>query len=193
MGGYQTSKIRNLGLFGHSGAGKTQLLEALMVKAGLQGESGSLERGSTLSDFDPQEKQYQHSLDSSLASIEFDDVHLNVIDTAGDPDFRGQTLAAMTAIETAVIVINAANGIEMSTRRLMRRARQRKRCRVIIINRMDVDDVDLEQLVHDIRAEFGDECLPINLPCDQGQSVRDCFFKTDGQTDIFSVAAAHTE
>lgn len=193
MGSYQTNQIRNLALLGHSGAGKTLLLEALLVKAGAQGEAGSLERGTTVSDFDPQEKQYQHSLSSALASLDFEGVHVNLIDTPGDPDFRGQTLAAMAAVETAVIVVNAASGIEMSTRRLMRRARQRRLCRVIVINRMDAEDADLEQLVRDIRSEFGDECLPINLPSDQGATVRDCFFSSDGQTDIFTLAAAHTE
>lgn len=193
MAAHETAGIRNLALLGHAGAGKTSLLEMLLVKSGVLGEPGTIERGSTVSDFDPQEKDYQHSLNSSLASLTFENVHVNIIDTPGDPDFRGQTLAAMSAVETAVIVINASNGIEMSTRRLMQRARQRKLCRVIVINRMDADDVDLEQLVRDIRDEFGTECLPINLPCDDRKTVRDCFFKSDGQTDIFSLADAHTE
>jgi len=193
MAAHETAAIRNLALLGHAGAGKTSLLEMLLVKSGVLGEPGTIERGSTVSDFDPQEKDYRHSLNSSLASLPFEDVHVNIIDTPGDPDFRGQTLAAMSAVETAVIVINASNGIEMSTRRLMQRARQRKLCRVIVINRMDADDVDLEQLVRDIRDEFGSECLPVNLPCDDRKTVRDCFFKSDGQTDIFSLADAHTE
>ncbi len=193
MAVHNTTGIRNLALLGHAGAGKTSLLDMLLVKSGLLGEPGTIERGSTVSDFDPQEKEYQHSLNTSLASLTFEDVHVNIIDTPGDPDFRGQTLAAMSAVETAVIVINASNGIEMSTRRLMRRARQRGLCRVIVINRMDADDVDLAKLVRDIREEFGNECLPVNLPCDNRKTVRDCFFKSDGQTDIFSLADAHTE
>ncbi len=184
---------RNVALLGHTGAGKTCLLESLMVKAGALGEPGTIERGSTVSDFDPLEKTYQHSLNSAIASIEFDGIQLNIIDTPGDPDFRGQALAAMNAVETAAIVVNAASGIEMSTRRLMRRARQRRLCRLIVINRIDADDVDLEALVREIREEFGPQCLPINLPTDGYQTVRDCFFKSDGQTDIFSVADAHTE
>ncbi len=184
---------RNVALLGHTGAGKTCLLESLMVKAGALGEPGTIERGSTVSDFDPLEKTYQHSLNSAIASIEFDGIQLNIIDTPGDPDFRGQALAAMNAVETAAIVVNAASGIEMSTRRLMRRARQRRLCRLIVINRIDADEVDLEALVREIREEFGPQCLPINLPTDGYQTVRDCFFKSDGQTDIFSVADAHTE
>ncbi|MCC5863705.1 MAG: elongation factor G [Wenzhouxiangella sp.] len=187
------SSIRNLALLGHAGAGKTCLLERLLVKAGLLGEPGTIERGSTVSDFDPLERDYQHSLNSAVASLAFEGVHINLIDTPGDPDFRGQALAAMSAVETAVIVINAVNGIEMSTRRLMRRARQRRLCRVIVINRMDAEGVDLKALVREIREEFGPQCLPVNLPSANFTTVRDCFFKTEGDTDIFSVADAHTE
>jgi len=193
MAEHETGTIRNVALLGHSGAGKTLLVEQLLVKAGVLGEPGSLERGSTVSDFDPLEREYQHSLNASIASLGFEGVHVNLLDTPGDPDFRGQALAAMGAAETAAIVVNAANGIEMSTRRLMRRARQRKRCRIIVINRMDAEGARLEQLVRDLREEFGDECLPINLPTGNGETVRDCFFKSDGETDIFSVAEAHTE
>jgi elongation factor G len=193
MAEHDTGAIRNVALLGHAGSGKTSLMEMLLVKAGVLGEPGSLERGSTVSDFDPLEKAYQHSLNSSIASLSVENAHVNLLDTPGDPDFRGQALAAMGAAETAAIVVNAAAGIEMSTRRLMRRAKQRKRCRIIVINRMDAEGADLEQLVRDIREEFGAECLPINLPTDNGATVRDCFFKTDGETDIFSVADAHTE
>jgi elongation factor G len=193
MAEHETGAIRNVALLGHAGSGKTSLMEMLLVKAGVLGEPGSLERGTTVSDFDPLEREYQHSLNSSIASLSFEDIHVNLLDTPGDPDFRGQALAAMGAAETAAIVVNAAAGIEMSTRRLMRRARQRKLCRIIVINRMDAEGADLEQLVRDIREEFGAECLPINLPTDNGATVRDCFFKTDGETDIFSVADAHTE
>jgi elongation factor G len=193
MSGYETGDIRNLALLGHTGSGKTTLLERLLVKAGLLGEPGTIERGTTLADFDPLEKEYQHSLDSALASIDFDGMHINFIDTPGDPDFRGQALSAMAAAETAAIVVNANNGIEMSTRRLMRRARQRKLCRIIIVNRIDAEGIDLASLVDDLREEFGPQCLPINLPAENFTTVRDCFFKSDGETDILSVADAHTE
>lgn len=193
MSDYETGDIRNLALLGHAGSGKTTLLEALLVKAGVIGEPGTVERGNTVSDFDPLEKQYQHSLESSIASLDFEGTHINIIDTPGDADFRGQALSAMAAVETAAIVVNAVNGIEMSTRRLMRRARQRRLGRIVVINRMDAEGIDLETLVRDIREEFGPQCLPINLPTDNFTTVRDCFFKSDGETDIFSVADAHTE
>ena len=191
MPGYSTTDIRNIALVGHSGAGKTMLTEALLVKAGMIGEAGSIERGSMVTDHDPLEKKYQHSLDSAVAQLDFDGMHMNIIDTPGIADFRGPALTGMSAAETVAVVINAQNGIELSTRRLMRRAKRRRLCRVVIINRIDAEGVDLAKLVREIRREFGPECLPVNLPCDNYSSVRDCFFETEGETDVLSLADAH--
>ena len=188
---YRTEDIRNLTFVGHTGAGKTSLVEALLRKSGKIGEAGTIERGTTTTDHDPLEKEFQHSLDSSLASFDFDGIHVNMIDTAGFPDFRGPTLTGMAATETTALVINAHNGIELSTRRLMRRAKRRRLCRIIVINKIDQEGVNLERVVRDIREEFGPECLPINLPADNHGSVRDCFFGTDGETDVFSLSEAH--
>jgi len=191
MPNYRTRDIRNIALVGHSGSGKTTLAEALLVKSGVKGEAGTVERGSTTMDHDPLERTFQHSLDSSVASLDYQGMHLNMIDTAGIPDFRGPTLASLTAVETTAVVVNAHSGIELATRRLMRRAKQRRLCRMIIINRIDTDDVDLTQIVSDLRAEFGPECLPVNLPTENLSKVRDCFFHTEGETDIFSLSEAH--
>ena len=193
MSSHSMADIRNIALVGHAGCGKTTLAEQLLVKAGVKGDVGTIERGDTATDFDALERQYQHSLDSALLYFPINDTRVHLIDTAGHPDFRGQTLAAMSAVETAAVVINAANGIEMSTRRLMRRARQRRLCRMIIINRIDAGEADLKSLVREIREAFGPECLPVNLPAENGATVRDCFFKSEGETDIFSLAAAHEE
>lgn len=191
MPNYRTKDIRNIALVGHTGSGKTTLAEALLTSSGTKGEAGTVERGSTTMDHDPLERKYQHSLDSAIASLDHKGMHLNLIDTAGFPDFRGPTLASMMAVETTAIVVNAHNGVELSTRRLMRRAKRRRLCRMIIINRIDVDDVDLSQVVKDLRSEFGPECLPVNLPAENLSKVRDCFFHTEGETDIFSLAEAH--
>jgi elongation factor G len=156
-------------------------VEALLVKSGKIGEAGTIERGSTTTDHDPLEKEFQHSLDSAIASFDSDGIHVNLIDTAGFPDFRGPTLTAMAATETTAVVINAHNGIELSTRRLMRRAKRRRLCRIIVISKMDQPGVNLTQLIKNIREEFGPECLPINLPSDD----------FEGETDIFSLAEAH--
>jgi elongation factor G len=190
---YRTEDIRNITLVGHAGSGKTTLTEALLEKSGTIGEAGTIERGSTTTDFDPLEKEFQSSLDSAVASIDFEGVHINIVDTPGFPDFRGPALTGLAATETAALVINAHNGIEMSTRRLMRRAKRRRLCRVIVISKIDADGINLESLVRQIREEFGPECLPVNLPSEGFSTVSDCFFGTEGETDVFSLSAAHEE
>jgi elongation factor G len=97
----------------------------------------------------------------------------------------------MAATETTALIINAHNGIELSTRRLMRRAKRRRLCRLIVISKMDQPGVNLNKLVQDIRREFGPECLPINLPAEGLSTVRDCFYGTEGETDVFSLSEAH--
>ncbi len=189
---YRTKDIRNVTFVGHTGSGKTTLVEALLVKAGAKGEAGTVERGTTTTDHDPLEHNYQHSLDSAIASLDFEGMHLNMIDTPGFPDFRGPTLAGIMATEMTAIVVNANAGIELSTRGLMRRAKRRRLCRMIIVNRIDAEDVDLNSVVDELREEFGPECLPINLPAENFGTVRDCFFQTDGETDILSLSEAHS-
>ncbi|MGD2127988.1 MAG: elongation factor G [Lysobacterales bacterium] len=191
MPNYRTEDIRNITLVGHTGSGKTALVEALLEKSGKIGEAGSIDRGTTTSDHDPLEQEYKHSLDSAIASFDFEGIHVNLIDTPGFPDFRGPTLTGMAATETTAIVINAHNGIELSTRRLMRRAKRRRLCRIIVINRIDQPGLKLANVVRSIQDEFGPECLPVNLPAENYSTVRDCFFGTDGETDILSVAEAH--
>src|SRR3954447_3905745 len=114
---YATEAIRTLALVGHGGAGKTSLAEAMLHEAGVTQAPGSVERGTAVCDFDPLEKEYKHSLASSLVNFPHRDAHVHLIDTPGYPDFLGQALNALAAVETAAIVINAQNGIEMVTRR----------------------------------------------------------------------------
>ena len=189
---YATEALRTIALVGHAGAGKTSLAEALLHKAGAITNPGTIERGSTVCDFDPLEKQHQHSLNSSV--IHFDDqgTHVHLIDTPGYPDFMGQAIGALAAVETAAIVINAQNGIELITSRMMQWAEKRKLCRAIIVNKIDAENIDLPALLTNIQDVFGKECLPINLPADGGKRVVDCFFNPSGDADFSSVAAAHS-
>jgi len=189
---YTTEAIRNIALVGHGAAGKTTLAEALLAKAGSIGMAGSVEQGNTICDFDPQEKAHQHSLDAALVHFNYNKVHVNLIDTPGFPDFIGQAIAALPAVETAAVVINAQTGIETVTQRLLARAAERRLCRIIVVNKIDAEGVDLPGLLEQIREAFGRECLPINLPADGGQSVVDCFFNPAGASDFSSVPEAHT-
>lgn len=190
---YHTENIRNVALAGHAGAGKTTLFESLLHASGAIQTMGSVERGTTQSDTDPQEKARGHSIDSCIAAIDRDACHINLIDTAGYTDFRGSTLAAFAAVETVAIVVNAANGIEHGARRMMERARERGLARLLVINKIDADGANLQALVNLLREEFGSECLPVNLPAENASKVVDCFFHRDGSTDFSSLAEAHQQ
>jgi elongation factor G len=192
MAQFTTANIRTLALVGHGASGKTTLAEALLVKAGAIAAGGSVERGTTVSDCEPLEKAWQHSLRASLLHLESQGTRVHMIDTPGFPDFIGQAIGALDAVETAAIVINAAAGIEMIASRMMEWAAQRKLCRLVIVNKIDAENVDLEGLLAAIQTAFGKECLPINLPADNGNRVVDCFFNPAGEADFSSVAAAHS-
>ena len=188
---YATSAIRTVALVGHGAAGKTTLAEALLHKAGVLSAPGLVEKGTTVCDFDPLAKEFKHSLASSIVNFGYRDTHVHLVDTPGYPDFLGQSLNALAAVETALIVINAQNGIEMITRRMMQWARERGLCRMIVINKIDADNVNLPALLSNIQSAFGKECLPINLPAQNGKTVVDCFFNPAGDADFSSIAAAH--
>jgi len=194
MASYSTEDIRNIALVGHSGSGKTTLIEAMLHRSGAISSAGSVEKGNTVSDFDTQEKAYKHSLNSTIVSMDYHGGHINLIDTPGYPDFMGRALAVLPAVETCAVVINAQTGIEMITRRMMDIAKDRELDRLIIVNKIDEEQVDLENLMIQIKETFGSECLPINLPAENNQKVVDCFFSPSGdETDFSSVAEAHTQ
>ena len=183
--------IRTIALVGQTAAGKTSLAEALLHRAGAIGAPGSLERGTTVSDFDPMERRAQHSLNSAVLHLEHDGTRVHLIDTPGYADFVGQSMTALEAVETAAVVINAATGIEMMSTRMMEWAQSRNLCRVLVVNKIDAQGVNLPALVEQLRTAFGKECLPLNLPSAQGTKVIDCFFNTEGSSDFGSVAETH--
>jgi elongation factor G len=191
MAEFATENIRTVAWVGDGGSGKTSLVEALLTKAGAIAAAGSVERGTTVSDFDPLEKTYQHSLRASLVHLETGDTRIHMIDTPGLPDFIGQSIGALDAVETAAVVVNAATSVQMIGARMMEWAAQRKLCRLVVINRIDAENVDLPGVLEAVRAAFGRECLPINLPAGGGSHVVDCFFNPAGESDFSSVADAH--
>ena len=183
--------IRTLALVGPAAAGKTSLAECLLHRASMIGAIGSLERGTTVSDHDPLERRMQHSLNASILHLNHAGTRVHLIDTPGSPDFVGQSLPALEAVETAVIVINAAIGIEPMAQRMMEYAASRHLDRVIVVNKIDAQEINLPRLLEQIQATFGKECLPLNLPDDGGARVVDCFYNREGHSDFGAVDAAH--
>ncbi|QJP07004.1 elongation factor G [Pseudomonas multiresinivorans] len=191
MSSYSVEQIRTVALVGHGDSGKTLLAEALLQHSGAIPSMGSLERGDTLCDSDPMEREYHHSLAAALAHFEHEGAHIRLVDTPGYPDFIGHALPALAAVETALVVVNAQNGIELSTRRMMDWAGERGLCRMLVVNKIDAERVDLPALLAGLRESFGKEVLPLNLPAEGGARVVDCFFNPDGEADFSSVAEAH--
>ncbi|MCZ8130523.1 MAG: elongation factor G [Steroidobacteraceae bacterium] len=184
--------LRNLALVGHAGSGKTTLTEALLHAAGALRARGSIARGTTASDFDPQEKRLQHSLDATLLACESRGRRLQFVDTPGLADFVGRSLPTLEAVESAVVVVSAVNGVEPSARQMMAYAQERGLARFVVITRIDAPDARPEAVLAELRETFGKECLPLNLPADGGRRVVDCFFQREGEgTDFGAVPAAH--
>jgi elongation factor G len=194
MAKYTTTDIRNIALVGHSGAGKTSLAETLLHLAGATNEKGSIDRGTTVCDFDPQEKALKHTISPSLCHFQHLGRQINLIDTPGYVDLLGRTISVLPAVEMVAVVVDGQAGIELGTRRIMEAAARRNLCRMIVINKIDLGDKHMDQLLTDIQDVFGKECLPLNLPANGGSAVRDAFFKDSGKdTDLSSVEAAHQE
>jgi elongation factor G len=191
---YSTADIRNVCLVGPSHAGKTLLTEALLHAGGKIPEKGSIEKGTTVSDFTNREKEIGHSQFNSVCHLDHEGIHVNLIDTPGYRDYYGRALSVMPAAETAAIVINAQEGVEMMARRMMKAAHDQRMCRLIIVNKIDAEGVNLEKVFNDIQEAFGRECLPMNLPSADGTKVVDCFFQLEGDETAFSsVAEAHEQ
>lgn len=190
---FHTASIRAVAFVGHGGAGKTTLTEALLHRAGAIAAPGSVEKGSTVCDFDAQEKAAGHSLASALVNFAWEDVHVHVVDTPGYPDFAGQAMAALAGVDTAVAVINAQTGIELMTERMMRAAANRGLARMIVINKIDAENLDLGGLMADIRERFGPACKFLDLPTSDHGKVVEVMEHASGEADIDSIAHAHRE
>ena len=191
MSNLTSENIRTLALVGHGGAGKTTLIETLLAKSGAIAAPGSIQRGTTVCDYDPLEKEHLHSVKLALAHLDHAGNRVHLIDTPGYPDFMGQALCALDAAETVAVVIDAQKGIELTASRMMHWAQTRKLDRMIVVNKIDAPGVDLPGLLAEIQGAFGRECLPINLPAGAGSKVTDCFFNPGGESDFSSVADAH--
>jgi elongation factor G len=168
MAKYRVQDIRNIALVGHGAAGKTALADALLFQAGAVDRRGSVDEGSSVSDFDEEEHKRQFSIDTSVLHLEHQERQVHLLDTPGYPDFVGAALAALTAVETAVVVVSAPNGIEVNTRRLFNEARRRGLARMLVLNKMDADNIRFADLVRAVQETFGKACVFFNAPVGQG-------------------------
>jgi elongation factor G len=190
---FRSGDLRNIALLGRGGSGKTTLAEALLHRGGMIPRMGSVEAHDTVADFEPEARGHKLSTSSTLLYLSWHGRELNVIDTPGHPDFVGHALAAMPAVETAVVVVDAVAGLDLSTRRLFHAAGELGLARVIVINKIDQNLAGLPALVAQLKAELGPSIHCINLPRAGGTDVIDCFDHAAGQADFGDVAEVHKE
>lgn len=168
MAKYKVDDIRNVALLGHGASGKTTIADALLFKAGVVDRRGSVDDGSSVSDYDDEEKKRRFSIDTSLLHLEHKGKQVHLLDTPGYPDFVGAALEALVAAENALIIISAPNGIEVNTRRMFHEAGKRGLARLLVINKMDADNIQFEALLKAINDSFGKNCVLFNAPLGQG-------------------------
>src|ERR671917_1147197 len=157
-------RIRNVALVGHRGSGKTSLHEALLFEAGATTRLGSVADGTTVSDSDEDEQARGMSISASLASFNWRDVKVNLIDTPGEPSFIADALGALRVCESAVFVVNAVMGVEVSTQRLWQRAQELGVARLVYVNMLDRERADFFRTLDSLKAAFGPHVVATEIP-----------------------------
>ncbi|MCG8583657.1 MAG: GTP-binding protein, partial [Pirellulales bacterium] len=172
MSKFQAKDIRNVALCGHGSCGKTTIVDKLLPLAGAVSGQNSVDDGTSICDFDDEEKHHKYSIEAALVHFEHKGKRFNVFDTPGYPDYIGQTIGAMAGVDTAAIVINAHAGIAVNTRRVFKEAGERGLGRMIIINHMDDENVDYPGLIANIKEIFGNQCVQLNVPLGSGSDFK---------------------
>src|SRR5688572_5777908 len=163
MSKHKVDDIRNIAFCGHGGSGKTTLADKLLFKTGAVTTEPSVDAGTSVCDFDVEEKAHKRTIESSIIHVTHAGKRLNIIDTPGYGDFIGQTIGTLRGADVAAIVINAHSGIEVNTRRVFQEAGKAGIGRLIIINKMDEHNIDFPALMERIRDTFGNQCVLVNV------------------------------
>src|SRR3990172_7660928 len=160
----KVADIRNIAVCGHGSSGKTTLVDHLLVKTGAVNAHPSVDDGTSICDFDEEEKHHKHSVEASIVHFDYAGKRFNVFDTPGYPDLIGQTIGALRAADTALITIDAHAGIKVNTRRAWKEAGEAGLGRILCITKLDADQINFPQLIDSIREVFGKSCALFNVP-----------------------------
>ena len=168
MKNYAAKDIRNFAVVGHGGSGKTTLSEAMLSRSGKINRIGSIESGTTTSDYHHDEHQRQISIHSSPLHLEWDDIKFNLIDTPGYLDFIGEAISSLAVVDAAVVVVHAVNGIEVGTEQVWNYASNYKLPKIIVVNGLDREHTQFDQILQQAKNNFGSNVFPLQLPVNAG-------------------------
>ena len=165
---YQSSEIRNFAVVGHGSSGKTCLAEAMLKLGGMVNRLGTIETGSTTSDYHPGEKERQISIHATPLHMEWMDKKFNLIDTPGYSDFIGEALGSLSVVDLAIITIHAVNGIEVCTETMWNHATKLGIPKMLIVNGLDREHAQFDSILTQARKRFGNNIFPMQLPVNEG-------------------------
>src|SRR5215212_7366499 len=165
-------EFRNLAVCGHGSSGKTTLVDNLLVKTGAVSGQPSVDNGTSICDFDEEEKHHKHSIEAAIVHFDHTGKHFNLIDTPGYPDLIGQTIGALRAADTALITIDAHAGIKVNTRRVWQEAGDAGLGRILCITKLDTENINFSGLIDSIKEVFGVQCALFNVPIGHGHDLK---------------------
>ena len=168
MKNYAAKDIRNFAVVGHGGSGKTTLSEAMLSRSGKINRIGSIESGTTTSDYHHDEHQRQISIHSSPLHLEWDDIKFNLIDTPGYLDFIGEAISSLAVVDAAVVVVHAVNGIEVGTEQVWNYASNYRLPKIIVVNGLDKEHTQFDKILQQAKSNFGSNVFPLQLPVNAG-------------------------
>jgi elongation factor G len=168
----KVENIRNVAIVGHGSAGKTTLVDYILVKTGMVNANPSVDEGTSICDFDEEEKHHKYSIECAVTHFDHAGKHFNVIDCPGYPDLIGQTIGAMRAVDTAVVVVDANAGVKVNTRRVWQEATEAGIGKIIVVSKMDADNIDVPALLESLKDIFGNQCVPLNVPLGTGSEFK---------------------
>ena len=169
---YSPEHIRNIAVGGHGGTGKTSLVEAMLFHAKAIERLGKVDDGTTTTDFDPEEIRRKHTINVSLAPLEWDGAKVNLIDTPGYPDFIGEVIGALRVCEGALVVVDGVAGTQVQTEQAWARADQYHLARLVVVNRLDRENANFDRVADGLRARFGPRVVPMHLPVGAEAALR---------------------
>src|SRR5918911_4360304 len=164
MPAVEPGKIRNVAVVGHRGTGKTSLVEAMLFQSGATNRLGTVEGGTTVSDWDDDEQRRQMSLAASVCHLGWQERKINLIDAPGDAGFIGDAIAALRVVEGALVTVSAVMGVEVQTSRLWKRADEGNLSRVIFVNMLDRERADFFRALEAMRTQLSDRCVAVHVP-----------------------------